>query len=85
MAVVLIITYHHNVVLQMSMASLQGMLAITAAVLNEELKAKCHLMEVTFLILLFFHHISPDAVECACALACYLNTEYFTDGLQVSL
>ena len=82
---ILIITYSHIVVLQMSMASLQGMLAVTAAVLNEQLKAKCHLMEVTFLILLSFHHITLDAVECACVLACHLHTEYFTDELQVGL
>lgn len=84
-AVAVITTYYHIVILQMSMASLQGMLAITATVLNEQLKAKCHLMEVTFLILLSFHHITLDTVECACVLACYLHAEYFTDELQVGV
>ena len=69
----------------MSMASLKGILAITADVLNEQLTAKFHLMEVTFLILLSFHHITLDAVECACVLGCYLHAEYFTDELQVGL
>ena len=61
------------------------MLAINTAVLNEQLNAKCHLMEVTFLVLLSLNHITLEAVECACVLVQHLRAEYFTDDLQVSL
>ena len=67
----------------MSMASLKSTLAITAVGLNEQLKAQCHLMEVTFLTLLYFHDITLDAVEYACTLACYLHDNFFTDDLKV--
>jgi len=78
----------------MSMASLKSVLTthITATVQTEELKAQCHLMEVTFLVLLHFEPITNDAAECitpdvakfACELACYLCKEYFTDAFQVT-
>ena len=61
------------------------MSAIDAAVLSEQIKAKCHLMEVTYLILLSFHHNAHEAVEYACALARDLHAKHFTDDLQVSL
>lgn len=67
------------------MASLRRVLIITAAVQSEELKAQCHLMEVTFLVLLFFQSITNDAAECACVLACDLCKEYFTDEFQVAI
>ena len=67
----------------MSQASLKSILAINVAVLNEQLKAQCHFMEVTFLVLQSFHHITNDAIECAYMLACHLSAEYFTDDHQV--
>ena len=66
----------------MSQTSLKSILAINVAVLNEQLKAQCHFMEVTFLVLQSFHHITNDAIECAYMLACHLSAEYFTDDLQ---
>jgi len=68
----------------MSIPSVKSeLLAITTTVQNIQLVAQCHLMEVTFLVLLSFQHITDDAVECACVLACHLYKEYFTDEFQV--
>lgn len=69
--------FYHTVLLQMS--------AINAAVLNEQLEAKCHLMEVTFLVLLSLNHITHEAVESVCVFVYHLRARYFTDNLQVSL
>ena len=67
----------------MSMASVKSTVAITTIGLSEQLKAQCHLMEVTFLTLLYFHDVTLDAVECACALACHLQAKFFSDELEV--
>lgn len=42
-------------------------------------------MEITFLVLLSFQHVTHDAVDCVSVLASYFYTVYFTDELQVSL
>lgn len=73
----------HVVVFQMSLSSVKSTLAITAVDLSEQLKAQYHLMEVTFLTLLYFHDVALDAVECACSLACHLQAEFFSDELKV--
>ena len=67
----------------MSLASVKSTLAITAIGLSEQLRAQCHLMEVTFLTLLYFHDITLDAVECACTLAGHLQAKFFSDELEV--
>ena len=67
----------------MSLASVKSTLAITAIGLSEQLRAQCHLMEVTFLTLLYFHDITLDAVECASALAGHLQAKFFSDELEV--
>ena len=67
----------------MSMASLKNML--TATTLSERLKTQCHLMEVTFLVLLSFHQITLDGVECACTFASHLCTKCFNEEFQVTV
>ena len=66
----------------MSITSLKSLLS--AALKDDYLKTQCHLMKVTYLILLSFHHITFDSAECACVLASRLCNEFFNEHFEVN-
>ena len=66
--------------LQMSMSSMRAILSKQLTVI---LKAKCHLMEVTFSVLQSFDEITELAGNCAIVYTRYMCSKFFTDKFEV--
>jgi len=66
----------------MSMTFLKNILSVK---LTDSMKAQCHVMEITFLMLKSFDEINKLATECAAAFTNHMCNKFFSDKFEVCI